>query len=520
MRESISITTIFQIFILFVLLFTAIMCLTINNSNAFGVKDSIVNAIEALDGNYLDGADLNEEIVQVIQETSYRTSGTCPDGYKGFDRAGNSVGSNSSDAAVCIKEVDVTGGIDEALSSSGFAQDDFVDGKYYKVVLFFQLDIPVFKQIFNFETIGETRIIYNTIDYINDDIIVDYSDDLPDSSYDNKGNLDSREPTRGDDSGVNPVRNPGVSSSGGGNTTQDPEEEEEEETPQLTCNTEGLNLDTKLAGVQGVTLGSGQPQGNYGLLFSEQELATQITRMTPGTIFTIQGTASGDDTRWYINYEGQCGWANGANLGIDFGGYASKIGAKVQMNITNNSSSIFKVYGQSISGVTGRKLYSGMTINPLQYNFAKIVGQAALNANAGGDTLVIYETYRPQAVSNNIYPNYESTVMGSTELMNNFRAAGRTLPSDLSKYLAGNAGPHNRACAVDVTLAGKDMPSAMHELSPLAGASNTNSNILRGYFTSAGADAMGSEWWHFDYSRNSATGTCGFYYSSFWDGTS
>ena len=45
MRESISITTIFQIFILFVLLFTAIMALTINNSNAFGVKDSIVNAI-------------------------------------------------------------------------------------------------------------------------------------------------------------------------------------------------------------------------------------------------------------------------------------------------------------------------------------------------------------------------------------------------------------------------------------------------------------------------------------------
>ena len=84
MRESISITTIFQIFILFVLLFTAIMCLTINNSNAFGVKDSIINAIEALDGNYLDGADLNEEIVQVIQETSYRTSGKCPDGFDGF----------------------------------------------------------------------------------------------------------------------------------------------------------------------------------------------------------------------------------------------------------------------------------------------------------------------------------------------------------------------------------------------------------------------------------------------------
>ena len=43
MRETMSITAIFQIFILFILLFTAIMCLTINNSNAFGVKDSIIN---------------------------------------------------------------------------------------------------------------------------------------------------------------------------------------------------------------------------------------------------------------------------------------------------------------------------------------------------------------------------------------------------------------------------------------------------------------------------------------------
>ena len=43
MKESISMTAIFQIVILFILLFTAIMALTIHNSNAFGVKDEIVN---------------------------------------------------------------------------------------------------------------------------------------------------------------------------------------------------------------------------------------------------------------------------------------------------------------------------------------------------------------------------------------------------------------------------------------------------------------------------------------------
>lgn len=504
MRESISITTIFQIFILFVLLFTAIMCLTINNSNAFGVKDSIVNAIEALDGNYLDGADLKEEIVQVIQETSYRTSGKCPDGFDGFDRAGNSVGSNSSDAAVCIKEVDVTGGIDKNLS--GFAQDDFVDGKYYRVVLFFQLDIPVFKQIFNFETIGETRIIYNTIDYINDDIIVDSSDDLPDSTYTNKGNLDSREPTRGDDSNVNPVRNPGVSSSGGGNTTQDPEEEEEEETPQLTCNTEGLNLDTKLAGVQAVVLGQDLNQGKHGLLFTEQELATQITRMPAGSVITIQGSAAGKETTMYVNYNGQCGWIDGSHIGIDIQGYANAIGAKIQVNIYNSSSSKFTANGKNITGVTGRALYSGMQFAPLQYKFAVEVGKAALAANAGGDTLEIVETYRPLSVTKKVYPLFEDTVNSDPELRSYFSGV------NLTTLFASNNSEHNRACAIDVTLVGKTMPTTIHDLNRAA---KTHSSELDRYFANT-ALRSSAEWWHFDTGSTGANSYCIQLDSDFW----
>ena len=172
MRESISITTIFQIFILFILLFTAIMCLTINNSNAFGVKDSIINVIEANDGKYMDGANLSQEIVDVIAETSYRTSGKCPDvensdnQYQGFDRNGNAVSSGSDNAAVCIRKVETTKEMDSYLERilgvGSVATDDFVEGIYYQVVVFFQLDIPVFKQVYNFKTKGETRTIYNT----------------------------------------------------------------------------------------------------------------------------------------------------------------------------------------------------------------------------------------------------------------------------------------------------------------------------------------------------------------------
>lgn len=164
MKESISITTIFQIFILFVLLFTAIMCLTINNSNAFGVKNEILNIIEANNGVYEeDNGNLSEDIIDTINETSYRTTGTCPDEYQGYQRNGSPV-TSGQEASVCIRKVNVTseldGYLEGELGAGTVATDDFVDGSYVQIVVFYQLDIPVIKQLYNFQTKGETRIIY------------------------------------------------------------------------------------------------------------------------------------------------------------------------------------------------------------------------------------------------------------------------------------------------------------------------------------------------------------------------
>lgn len=114
MKESMSVTTIFQIVILFILLFTAIMALTINNSNAFGIKDQIVNILESNGGNYLDGGLLNQEIVDLIAGTSYRTTGKCDEDFTGFDRTGAQVSENQ-EASVCIKEIDATSGLDNYL---------------------------------------------------------------------------------------------------------------------------------------------------------------------------------------------------------------------------------------------------------------------------------------------------------------------------------------------------------------------------------------------------------------------
>ncbi len=167
MRESISVTTLFQIVILFILLFTAIMCLTINNANAFGVKDEIINIIEVAEGNFLDGGSLSEDVVDAISAASYRTTGVCNKngntGYTGYDKMGNPV-SDGQKASVCIKEVNVTEGINTYLSNilgpGNFVEEDFRKGSYYQIIVFFQMDLPVVNQVYSMQVKGETKIIY------------------------------------------------------------------------------------------------------------------------------------------------------------------------------------------------------------------------------------------------------------------------------------------------------------------------------------------------------------------------
>ena len=50
MKEAIGGTWLFQIVIAFILLFTGFMCLTINRSKAFNVKDQIIQSIQSYNG--------------------------------------------------------------------------------------------------------------------------------------------------------------------------------------------------------------------------------------------------------------------------------------------------------------------------------------------------------------------------------------------------------------------------------------------------------------------------------------
>ena len=146
MREAIGGTWIFQIVIFFILLFTGYICLSINHSKAFNVKDESVKSIERQEGMDLNNPDdpAIKQIVEYLKKNSYRTVGKCPSGYSGYNREGEISSNNSS---FCIAKPNVR-------SSS-----EMPDRSYYRIVVFYQLDLPIFRSVFEFRVSGDTRII-------------------------------------------------------------------------------------------------------------------------------------------------------------------------------------------------------------------------------------------------------------------------------------------------------------------------------------------------------------------------
>lgn len=157
MKEAIGGISIFQIVIVFILLFTGIMCLTINHSKAFSVKDKIINIIENSGLTNIDetSTDVFEEIAKTLNEIGYRSSGICDEDSFGIDRSGKTTDTNAS---VCIKKVDVS----DSLCSNCLTPDEFPEMAYYEVQVFYQLDIPIIKYVGNFKLNGATKILYGS----------------------------------------------------------------------------------------------------------------------------------------------------------------------------------------------------------------------------------------------------------------------------------------------------------------------------------------------------------------------
>ncbi|MBO4245610.1 MAG: hypothetical protein J5892_02570 [Bacilli bacterium] len=144
MKESIGTSYLFQIVVVFVLLFTGYLCLSINYARSFAVKNNIVNNIQREKG-FNDIT--RKKISRYLSDVGFKSTGRCPDGYNAYNADGTLQGDGKT-GIYCVKKV-----------ITAPYQKDIPQVSYYRVVVFYKLDLPIFSAVFRFKNFGDTYLI-------------------------------------------------------------------------------------------------------------------------------------------------------------------------------------------------------------------------------------------------------------------------------------------------------------------------------------------------------------------------
>lgn len=219
----------------------------------------------------------------------------------------------------------------------------------------------------------------------------------------------------------------------------------------------------------------------------------------------------------------------------------------IQYKITNSDASIFRSSGYPLENITGLKKYSNDHYNarfdkqeyvvPVMYPMAEKIQKAQTEALTNGNTLIIYESYRPYSLQKEVVTSLQKLMDSNEEVYKGVN----TSPWHTGWFISTNLSNHQRACAIDVSLGSVDetvrltmgdieynnitkyteykMQTDMHELSikstslvtPVTSldeeswksvgtseAMTGGSILLREYCTNAGLTPIASEWWHFN----------------------
>jgi D-alanyl-D-alanine dipeptidase len=222
---------------------------------------------------------------------------------------------------------------------------------------------------------------------------------------------------------------------------------------------------------------------------------------------------------------------------------------------TNAYNSAFMSSEEFIPGITGERLYSysdkfnGKVFNerlsreeyimPALYSTAKRISRAQRNALENGDTLILYEAFRPYSAQMAVVNGLSAFANANSHIRKNVSTA----TWGMSWFIATGVSNHQKGYAIDVSLARiititeeetggykyrritqaeyYAMPTDIHELSVWSisqtrpinpdltdswrGAelspgmlNSPEAQRLREYCTDAGFTPLASEWWHFN----------------------
>jgi len=273
---------------------------------------------------------------------------------------------------------------------------------------------------------------------------------------------------------------------------------------------------------------------------TKSENANIVSRLRAGQAFTILNE---ENDWWFIRVNDLQGWVLSVLCMINL----PDIVPSIIHDNTNTYSSLFKSSGINIPNVTGRALYQSKSYNtrlsreeyiaPVYYRMAGKIHAAQKAAMMEGNTLIIYEAFRPASAHNVVYD--ELLALSRTNPVV-YRGLN-TPPYEFQWFLLPAPFNHQRGTAIDVSLARVvssevrlsgnysynyitryleyEMQCPMHELSiravvfkdMVSSISETawmnttfadnvthGTVLLHRYLTRAGLSPLASEWWHFN----------------------
>ncbi|HEO8418846.1 hypothetical protein [Niallia sp. FSL W8-0635] len=265
-----------------------------------------------------------------------------------------------------------------------------------------------------------------------------------------------------------------------------------------------------------------------------------LLTLNPGTGFEI---IKEESDWWYIREGNKYGWLQHKYCFINL----PDVIPSIVYDVTNTYSSKFRSSGKDIPNITGSALYEGKSYNerlqkeeyivPVLYNTAKKVYRSQQNALADGNSLKIYEGFRPYSVQMEVVEQLKLLSAMDMEVEKGIN----TYPWGITWFITKGVSNHQMGYGVDVGLVKINemqeieignyvttsvvsyeefaMPSPIHELSgtsaifttPVSSLSPTdwkNSTytnsmnepalMLQVYFASSGFTPLASEWWHFN----------------------
>ena len=136
MREAVGSTFLFQIMIVFIFFFTAFLAIAINYSQAFQIKNQVINSIEQAEG-YNETS--RENIRKLANNSNYYRNVNCPDDYIHVTSEGVELN------GICVKQ--------NRGSTTGSA--------YYSVQTYVHFDLPIIGNFIAIPVKGETKLIVN-----------------------------------------------------------------------------------------------------------------------------------------------------------------------------------------------------------------------------------------------------------------------------------------------------------------------------------------------------------------------